>query len=126
MPLWRLVPVADRTDSRWQDRRIRHDVVVRAPSAAMARLLAADAEPHEVPSRVGNEARGSTGGFDDPGLYWVQRLGAEEARAYGGEDGPMGMLDQGRAEEPALSVLYAPSVAARARRRVREAADRAA
>lgn len=125
MPLWRLVPVADRTDSRWQDRRIWHDVVVRAPSAAMARLLAADAETHDVPARVGNEATGASGGFDDPVLYWVDRLDAEEAQAYGGEDGPMGVVNQGHAAEPALSVLYAPSVAARGRRRVREAAERA-
>jgi len=126
MPLWRFVPVADRTDSRWQDRRIWRDVVVRAPSAAMARLLAADAQEEYVPPRVGNEARGSDGGFSDPGLYWVERLNAEEASAYGGESGPMGVVNPGSPEEPALSVIYAPNVVARNRPRVREAAQRAA
>ena len=123
MPLWRFVPVADRTDSRWQDRRIWHDIVVRAPSAAMARILAADAEDVSVPRHVGNEAPVKAGGFADPALYWVERLGAEEAQQYGPADGPMGVVNTGRAEEPALSVLYAPSVAARARRRVREAGE---
>ena len=126
MPLWRFVPVADRTDSRWQDRRIWHDVVVRAPSAAMARILAADAEEIYVPRHVGNEAPGGSGGFADPALYWVERLSRDDAQPYGGENGPMGVVNPGNPEEPALSVLYAPSVAARASRRVREAAENVA
>jgi hypothetical protein len=113
MALWRLIPVADRTDSRWQDRRIWHDVVVRAPSAALARIVAEQAEEHFAPGHVGNETGGGTGGFSDNALYWVERLSSAEAPRYGAEAGPPAVVHPGYPEENALSVLYAPNVKAR-------------
>lgn len=110
MPLWRFVPVADRHDSRWQDRRIWRDVVVRAPSAAMARVLAAQAEERNSNGRIGNESRADCSGFADSALYWVQRLPKEEAEKYGGENSPDGVVNRGTPEIPLLSVYYGPSV----------------
>ena len=104
MPLWRFVPVADENDSAWQDRRIWHGVVVRASSAAMARVLAENAEERRVRGAVGNETRAHGGGFSDPNLYWVERLSAEEAEHYGGHKGPEGVVAKGESTRPRISV----------------------
>ena len=104
MPLWRFVPVADEHDSAWQDRRIWHGVVVRAPTAAMARVIADDAEERRVRGAVGNETRAYGGGFGDPNLYWVERLSTEEAETYGGHKGPEGVVAAGEPKTPQLSV----------------------
>lgn len=111
MPLWRFVPVADKTDSHWQDRRIWHGVIVRAPSAAMARVIADAAEEREARGAMGNETASFRGGFSDPNLYWVQRLGREEAAKHG--DGPDGVVEPGTPEEPELSIYYGPTYARR-------------
>jgi hypothetical protein len=105
MPLWRFVPVADEHDSAWQDRRIWHGVVVRAPTAAMARVIAEDAEDRRVRGAVGNETRSTGGGFADPNLYWVERLSADEAQAYGGSTGPEGVVAKGEPKAPAISIF---------------------
>jgi hypothetical protein len=110
MPLWRFIPVADKTDSRWQDRCIWHDVVVRAPNAAIARVLADQAEERLARGAVGNETSTSRGGFADANLYWVQRVHGDEAEAYGGESGPPGIVNKGTPEEPLLSVYYGTSM----------------
>ena len=44
MRVWRIVPVTPASDPRWQDHRIWREVLVRAESAAMARLLASELE----------------------------------------------------------------------------------
>ena len=41
MPLWRIHPVVHPSDSRWQGRPIWAEVIVRAETAAMARVIAA-------------------------------------------------------------------------------------
>ena len=110
MPLWRFIPVADKSDSRWQDRCIWHDVVVRAPTAALARVLADQAEERLARGAVGNETSTSRGGFADANLYWVQRVPSEEAETYGGENGPPGIVNKGTPEEPLLSVHYGTSM----------------
>lgn len=105
MPLWRFVPIADETDSAWQDRFIWHGVVVRASTAALARVIAEEAEDARVGGAVGNETASPGGGFSDPNLYWVERLSPEEARAYGDPNGPEGIVARGEATTPALSVF---------------------
>jgi hypothetical protein len=116
MPLWRFVPVASRNDSHWQDRRIWHGLIVRAPSAAMARILAERAEERESRGAMGNETHSYRGGFADANLYWVQRLSDDEAEAYGGEAGEMGVVDPGTYEETTLSVEYGPTMERRGRK----------
>lgn len=113
MPLWRFIPVADKTDSHWQDRRIWHDVIVRAPTAAMARVLADDAEARMARGAVGNETRSYRGGFGDANLYWVRRLPKEDAGKFGGDNGEMGVVQSGTPEYPELSVHYGPSMIGR-------------
>ncbi|MDZ7713144.1 MAG: hypothetical protein U5L06_08505 [Rhodovibrio sp.] len=85
MPLWRFIPVAGPRDSRWQDRQIRDGLVVRAPTAAMARIYADRDVPSSMHAAVGNETRSFRGGFADANLYWVQRVPADEAKQLGGE-----------------------------------------
>mgnify|MGYP006433283665 CR=1 FL=1 len=104
MPLWRFVPAADPHDSHWQDRRIWHDVIVRAPGAAMARVLADEAEERCVRGAVGNETKSCRGGFSDANLYWVERVPEAEAGALGGSAGAPGVVARGTSEVPPLSV----------------------
>lgn len=104
MPLWRFIPIADENDSHWQDRQIWDGVVVRAATAALARVLADEAEEHRVRGVVGNETRSYRGGFSDPNLYWVERLGADEADAHGGSNGPEEIVARGTPRRPNLSV----------------------
>lgn len=70
--LWLIEPVASPTDSRWQDRPIWCRVVVAAPSAAFARLVAEEwATPRSRP-QVGNESPSLCAGFADEKLYRVR------------------------------------------------------
>jgi hypothetical protein len=87
MTLWRIEPCAVAADSRWMDFPIWADVVVRAPSAARARLVAAGMEAGELDDgvTVGNETLEFRSGFEDETLYRVSRL-----RHFSGtsQDGP--------------------------------------
>lgn len=112
MPLWRFTPVADKYDSRWQDRQIWHDLVVRAPTPAMARIHAERWECKGMPEAVGNETRSYRGGFADANLYWVQRVTGDAAKKLG-EKGADGVVREGTAEETALSVVYGEAGARR-------------
>ena len=113
MPLWRFTPAAGPRDSRWQDRQIREGLVVRASSAAMARVIADREVPSAVRGAVGNETRSYRGGFADSSLYWVQRLNAEDAKQLGGEQGPDGVVREGTVRETDLSVYYGEAGARR-------------
>lgn len=75
MPLWTIDASAVAEDSRWQDFPIWAEVVVRAPSAAQARLVAAAMEAEEIadPTTVGNETLSFRSGFQDEKLYHVSR-----------------------------------------------------
>ncbi|TVS00185.1 MAG: hypothetical protein EA406_01355 [Rhodospirillales bacterium] len=89
MPIWILEPVADPQDPRWQGRRRFDRVVVRAPSAAFARVLA---EPLDTPERVlefGEEDPRTGSGFKDEKLY---RAIADADGDYPPE-GPPGVLE---------------------------------
>jgi len=116
MPLWRFIPVADPRDSRWQDRQIRDGLVVRAPTAAMARIYADREVPSSVRGAVGNETRSFRGGFADANLYWVQRVPSDEAKQLGGDTGSDGVVQPGTAREPELSVYYGEAGARRRER----------
>lgn len=76
MTLWRIEPCAVATDSRWMDFPIWADVVVRAPSAAQARLVAAGMEAQRLDDHtpVGNETLEFRSGFEDEKLYQVRQL----------------------------------------------------
>jgi len=126
MALWRFIPVADKTDSHWQDRRIWHGVIVRAPTAAMARVLADAAEARMARGAMGNETASFRGGFCDANLYWVQRLSREEAAKHGGEQGPDGVVERGTFEYPELSVYYGPTMEGRRQDELDQKKDEAA
>lgn len=84
MFLWRLFPVAQSADPRWQGRSLWREVIVNAPSAAMARVYAARMEEGLLqPSTLGNESLRFRSGFEDEKLYWVARLTPEEVCARG-------------------------------------------
>ncbi len=79
MPFWRIYPVAHRSDARWQGRKIWKEVVVCAPSAAMARVIACELDRPARPHRMGNESHCFRSGFEDAKLYWVRRLDQSES-----------------------------------------------
>lgn len=89
MPLWRLVPHADPDDARWLDHPIWEEVVVRADSAAQARLYAGRLEENRTAPPAGNECPSGKSGFADEKLYWVRELGAADALAYADAPGPV-------------------------------------
>lgn len=103
IPLWRIRPVAVPGDARWQGRRIWPEVIVRAPSAAMARVVASrlDENPGALP--VGNETLCFRSGFEDSKLYWVTPVDAAEAAA---------LRQRFAADRSTCGVVSAPSWAA--------------
>lgn len=89
MPLWRLVPHADPEDARWLDHPIWEEVVVRADSAAQARLLAAGLEEDPARPPAGNECPSGKSGFADEKLYWVREVANADALVYADAPGPV-------------------------------------
>lgn len=90
MPLWSIEPSAVAEDSRWLDFPIWADVVVRAPTAAEARRVAAAMEAREIgdPTTVGNETLRFRSGFSDEKLYRVSQVHLTGLS----EDGPAEVL----------------------------------
>lgn len=86
MPVWQIQPVAHPSDPRWQGRSAWEEVIVRAPSAAIARTVAARLEVDPSARGVGNESSGPQSGFADEKLYWVRRLDSAAARRFGNRD----------------------------------------
>src|SRR3546814_19941966 len=83
MPLWKIYPVAGLQDPRWVGRCIWKDVVVRAPSAAMARLVAA-AMDRDLDIRLsGAERLCFRIGFHDEKTYWVSLINDVVAASIG-------------------------------------------
>ena len=76
MTLWAIEACAVAEDTRWLDFPIWAEVVVRAPTAAQARLVAAGLEEaiigDETPT--GNESLTFRSGFQDEKLYHVRQL----------------------------------------------------
>jgi hypothetical protein len=88
MALWRIHAVAHAQDSRWQGHKVWKEVIVRAETAAMARLVARELDqgsPDDGSRSINLETWSA---FRDEKLYWVQRLNAQEAKRFGGEHGP--------------------------------------
>lgn len=83
------MPAASPDDPRWQDRTIWSEVIVDAPTAAFARLYAAEWALQDMDGQVGNESPSPKSGFEDEKLYWVRRVPTEEAHELrtGSQDG---------------------------------------
>ena len=86
MPVWQIQPVAHPNDPRWQGRSVWEEVIVRAPSAAFARVIAARLEVDPNARGVGNESLGPEGGFADEKFYWVRRLDSAADDRFGIRD----------------------------------------
>jgi hypothetical protein len=101
MALWRIFPSAEPEDPRWQDRGApEKEVLVRAPSAAMARLLAGRAHAtSSAGTQIGNESSASRGLFQDEKLYWVARMDADEAAMQGASADEPGFSSAGRPDQ---------------------------
>ena len=81
MALWRLTPIAEGRDARWQGRPIWRRVIVRAASAAEARLTAAALEVDPAEPLSGNESPTFRSGFLDEKLYRADREGEAQGPA---------------------------------------------
>lgn len=103
MPVWKIIPVAPPDDPRWQGRRIWREVLVRAETAAMARVVAGAWERDPNSIGVANETLDFRSGFEDEKLYWVVEL--DPAAAAGDITGPPEVL---RAEPLELDNAAAP------------------
>jgi hypothetical protein len=79
MPLWKIQPTADANDARWLDHDIWREVVVRAPTAALARHTAARLEFEAETVPAGNEMPSARSAFEDEKLYRVSPLGPPAA-----------------------------------------------
>ncbi len=79
MPLWRIYPVTSPEDSCWQGRKVWAEVVVRAASPAMARVIACELDRPARPYRIGNETLCFRSGLEDARLYWVCPFGPSDA-----------------------------------------------
>lgn len=82
MPIWKIEPSADPNDSRWLDHEIWREVVVRAPTASLARFEAGKLERDPNAPLAGNELPSFRSAFEDEQLYRVRRI--EPARTSGG------------------------------------------
>jgi len=98
MQLWKIEPVARADDPRWLNHPRFAHVVVRAETAAEARLLAASGENSGAPAAVGNETHGDVAGLSDEKLYRVAPLPAEERGALT-PDGGAAVLSRRRADD---------------------------
>jgi len=78
--LWLIEPVASPRDPWWQDRRIWAEVLVAAPSPAIARLVAEHWALRGEIAQVGNETPTPRGGFLDEKLYAVRPAPSDAAR----------------------------------------------
>ena len=90
MPIWRIVPVVSENDAAWLDYGRWTEVVVRATTAARARVVAA-AELHDRSRRTGDETSAGYAGLEDPKLYHVVRL-TSGTRRYASDPRREGVL----------------------------------
>lgn len=81
MPLWRISPAPRDLESARLDYGRWSDVIVRAETAARARVLAA-AELDDRSRVTGNETAAGYAGLEDEKLYHVVRLGSDVEKAY--------------------------------------------
>jgi hypothetical protein len=74
MAYWLITPATGADDPRWQDRKRWPEVIVRADSAAAARLAARELESAGKGPPSGNEWPSGRSGFDDEKLYLVRQI----------------------------------------------------
>lgn len=86
MPIWRFQPVKPPHDAAWLGRPIWKEVIVRADTTGMARLVASKLEQSDSPGGIGNESHSFNSGLDDERLYWIKPLPPEEAARF--DDAP--------------------------------------
>lgn len=79
LPLWRLTPAAELDDPRWLDHRPIPEVLVRARTAAEARVLASETSQSNSAGAVGNESANNHSRLLDEKLYRVDRADASAA-----------------------------------------------
>ena len=91
MPIWRIVPAVREDASAWLDYRRWTEVIVRAETAARARVVAA-AELNDRSGPTGNESPAGQAGLEDPKLYHVARLTAG-IRQYASDPRREGVLE---------------------------------
>ena len=86
MYLWRIVPTARPSDTRWEDHPVYDEVIVRAESAAMARLTAGRSLYRDnVKTQFGEERDPIfISAFSDEKLYRVMRMEADGSHAQQG------------------------------------------
>jgi hypothetical protein len=80
MPTWKITPAAREGEDAWLDYGRWTEVIVRAPTAARARVVAA-AELHNRSAPIGNESAAGYAALEDPKLYHVVRVNGG-ARRY--------------------------------------------
>jgi hypothetical protein len=88
VPLWRIHAVGHPRDARWQGQKQWKEIIVRAETAAMARLVARSLDQQSTDHRHRSVNLESWSGFRDEKLYWVRRLSSQEAERFGDETGP--------------------------------------
>lgn len=96
MPLWQISPAPRDLESARLDYGRWSDVIVRADTAAEARILAS----RELGDRsrvTGNETAAGYAGLEDEKLYHVIRLGEEAEKAYESDKRRAGVLKADRA-----------------------------
>lgn len=92
MPLWKLEPRVPPEDPAWQDQAIWGEVVVRAKTAGMARMKAADFDRDYDQPPVGDASLSYRSAFENDILYSISRLDAVSAARHGGDAGPEGVV----------------------------------
>jgi hypothetical protein len=95
MPLWRIVPVAQPEDPRWQTGPVWDEVIARAETAAAARVAAAEMEARLYPynpirNHAEQQALHFQSSFYDEKLYHVEQVQDPPA---GSETGPAAVLE---------------------------------
>ena len=81
MPLWRISPAPRELEAARLDYGQWSEVIVRAPNAAYARVIAS-AELGDRSKRIGNETAAGYAGLEDEKLYHVVRLSDGAANRY--------------------------------------------
>lgn len=95
MPLWKFVPIARPDDPTWQDRPVWYDRIVRAETAAEARVQAARYNRDPTDLLADLEKADLGGGFLSEKLYEVYELDPAEAAAFPAQGEP-GVVQAGR------------------------------
>lgn len=92
MAIWRLYPVLAPSDPAWLGRPIWEEVIVRADTTGMARLVASNLEYPKHESGVGNESHSFNSGLEDETLYRIKPLPPDEAARFDDSPGDPAVL----------------------------------